>query len=235
MGVISSHPSLMDIRKASDVRFAKVAELQDFLRERNIPFETDNNKPRLIELALASFEKGESPPAEEEAPLDLTGVTPVGFEPPAPAEEPETKPELKDDPVISEPLPVEPPEAPVELEKEPEVKPIKKGEETVHQTDDRLATPGARRAIPLQELLTELARKGFANKQELADLLEAEVRERKALEAAKAQHDAREQAIVAGELKLDQRIKDNEVIFAQVQEHKKEAADMLERAMKLRS
>lgn len=225
----------MEIRKASDARFAKLAELQDYLRSRDIPFETDNNKPRLIEMVINSFNE----PVKDTPPLDLTDVQPVGVEA-KPAEplavEPPTEPAEVEPPeeelVPINPEPVEPPVA--EPEPKKEVPKIKKGEETVNQADDRLATPGARRTVPLQELLAELARKGVSNKEDLANLLEAQVRERKALEEARALHTAREEAIVAGELKLDQRIKDNEVIFAQVHEHKQEAAEMLEKAMKLR-
>lgn len=98
---------------------------------------------------------------------------------------------------------------------------------------NEVGTPGDRREASLEDLLGELSKKGFENKQQLADLLEAEVRERKALEAAKKEHADREAAVFDKEMKLEQRIRDNEEEFKKVLVHRKQCEEMVAKAVAL--
>ncbi len=96
-----------------------------------------------------------------------------------------------------------------------------------------LKQAGSRRDIPLEELLLELRKKGFNNKQELADYLEAVTRERAALVVERTELSQREEKISKDEITLLQRIADNEVIFAKVHQDMEKSEARLAKAMLL--
>lgn len=215
---ISPTPS-MSISKFSDVRHSNIPELQEFLKLKGVPFETDSNKQRLVELAKGWFDEqaalttGENGPAKDEngAQDEEQG---------GPKEDTE---EVEGGAGKTEET----------VDKTKDTTPSKTKKETEKERDTRLSEPGARREEPLQDLISEMSRKGFNNKQEMADLLEANVREARRLTEAKRIHDERERELDAREMKLDQRIKDNEVIFAQVHTAKAEAEQILEQAVRI--
>jgi len=102
-----------------------------------------------------------------------------------------------------------------------------------HVAHDEVGTPGDRRDVPLRELLLELDVKGFRDKTELADLLEAQIRERKSLEQSRKAHADREARVSLEEMKLEKRKEDNENEFVKIHAYKKQCEEMVSKAVAL--
>lgn len=221
--------------KVAQVRISNKKELKAFLDGETppVPYPADADNPSLREIAIQYIEGKEN-----------QGVAPSTI-PAQPAPEPNVL-AAKD----AETAAVNAGAASVEAEKEkqraatppaaePPAKPAKepKAKKVEVQSEGRdineVGTPGSRREVPLESLLAELATKGFSNKEELANLLEAEVRERKALETARKEHAKRESAIAEAEMKLDKRIKDSEAEFAKIHVLKEATEKALAKAVAL--